>query len=66
MLLTCLRSLAKEAVRLDDDLVIHPLPISVDAVDVMQIWHARTDADRLRHWLRQQIQQVAIELGNNP
>lgn len=28
----------------------------------MQIWHERTDADRLRRWLRQQIQQVASEL----
>ncbi len=26
---------------------------------MMQIWHARTDADRLRRWLRQQLQEVA-------
>ena len=62
MLLTCLRSIAEEAARLDPDLVIHPLPLEVPRIEVMQIWHARTDADRLRSWLRQQIQQVAAVL----
>ena len=38
---------------------MHPLPLALPRVEVMQIWHERTDADPLRRWLRQQIQQVA-------
>lgn len=64
LLLTCLRSVAEEAVARDASLVLHPLPTGLELpqVEVMQIWHERTDADRLRRWLRQQIQQVAGEL----
>ncbi len=62
LLLTCLRSVAEEAVAHDTDLRIHSLPLALPRVEVMQIWHERTDADRLRRWLRQQIQQVADEL----
>ena len=64
LLLTCLRSVAEEAVERDASLVLHPLPAGLELpqVEVMQIWHERTDADRLRRWLRQQIQQVASEL----
>lgn len=61
MLLTCLRSVAEEAVARDVQLRLLPLPAALELprVDVMQIWHERTDADPLRRWLRQQIQQVA-------
>lgn len=59
LLLTCLRSLAEEAVERDPDLRIHPLPLDLPRVQVMQIWHARTHADPLRRWFRQQIQAVA-------
>ncbi|WP_068830592.1 LysR family transcriptional regulator [Pseudomonas sp. BMS12] len=64
MLLTCLRSVAEEAVARDSQLCLLPLPAGLDLpqVEVMQIWHERTEADRLRRWLRQQIQQVASEL----
>ena len=64
LLLTCLRSVAEEAVARDASLVLHPVPAGLELpqVEVMQIWHERTDADRLRRWLRQQIQQVASEL----
>ena len=64
LLLTCLRSVAEEAVARDASLELHPLPAGLELpqVEVMQIWHERTDADRLRRWLRQQIQQVAGEL----
>ncbi|HSC84123.1 MAG TPA: LysR family transcriptional regulator [Pseudomonas sp.] len=62
MLLTCLRSVAEEAVARDSELRLHALPLDLPRVEVMQIWHERTDADRLRRWLRQQIQQVASEL----
>jgi len=62
LLLTCLRSVAEEAVAHDVDLRIHALPLALPRVEVMQIWHERTEADRLRRWLRQQIQQVAEEL----
>lgn len=63
MLLTCLRSLAEEAVERDPDLCIYPLPLPLQRVEVMQIWHARTDADPLRRWVRQQVQAVAATLG---
>jgi DNA-binding transcriptional LysR family regulator len=59
LLLTCLRSVAEEAVAHDAGLCMHPLPLALPRVEVMQIWHERTDADPLRRWLRQQIQQVA-------
>ncbi|UDM52345.1 LysR family transcriptional regulator [Cupriavidus sp. MP-37] len=63
LLLTCLRSVAQEAVARDPDLVMLPVPFALPQVDMMQIWHARTDADRLRRWLRQQIQEVAGAIG---
>ncbi|SPA18748.1 Putative transcription regulator, LysR family [Cupriavidus taiwanensis] len=63
LLLTCLRSVAQEAVARDPDLVMLPVPFALPQVDMMQIWHARTDADRLRRWLRQQIQEAASVLG---
>lgn len=59
LLLTCLRSVAEEAVAHDAALCMHPLPLALSRVEVMQIWHERTEADPLRRWLRQQIQQVA-------
>ena len=59
LLLTCLRSVAEEAVAHDAGLCMHPLPLALPRVEVMQIWHERTDADPLRRWLRQQIQQVS-------
>ena len=59
LLLTCLRSVAEEAVAHDAALCMHPLPLALPRVEVMQVWHERTDADPLRRWLRQQIQQVA-------
>lgn len=64
LLLTCLRSVAEEAVALDAGLRLYPLPDGLDLpqVEVMQIWHERTDADRLRRWLRQQIQEAAEAL----
>ncbi|WP_095154353.1 LysR family transcriptional regulator [Pseudomonas sp. Irchel 3E13] len=55
LLLTCLRSLAEEAVERDPDLRIHPLPLDLPRVEVMQIWHERTHADPLRRWFRQQV-----------
>ncbi|WP_373377686.1 LysR family transcriptional regulator [Cupriavidus nantongensis] len=66
LLLTCLRSVAQEAVARDPDLVMLPVPFALPRVDLMQIWHARTDADRLRRWLRQQIQEAAGVLGATP
>lgn len=62
-LLTCLHSLAKEATARDPELVIHPVPLALPRVEVMQIWHARTEADPLRRWVRQQIHHVADALA---
>jgi len=64
-LLTCLRSLAEDAQHAHPDLVIHALPaeLTLPRVDVMQIWHERTDADPLRRWLRQQIQATVKDLA---
>ncbi|QHB28198.1 LysR family transcriptional regulator [Pseudomonas monteilii] len=68
LLLTCLRSLAIEAVKRDDDLLMYPLPLVLPAIEVMQIWHERTHADPLRQWFRQQLwavaQEVAARSGN--
>lgn len=55
LLLTCLRSLAEEAVERDSDLRIHALPLDLPRVEVMQIWHERTHADPLRRWFRQLV-----------
>ncbi|MFD2642995.1 LysR family transcriptional regulator [Pseudomonas japonica] len=55
LLLTCLRSLAEEAVERDSDLRMHALPLALPQVEVMQIWHARTHGDGLRRWFRQQV-----------
>ncbi len=64
LLLTCLRSIGEEAIARDPDLRLYPLPLPLQlpTVEVMQIWHERTDADHLRRWLRQQIQTLASEL----
>ncbi|MNF92128.1 HTH-type transcriptional regulator SyrM 1 [compost metagenome] len=65
LLLTCLRSLAEEAVDRDSDLCMHPLPLVLPRVELMQIWHERTHADRLRRWFRQQVQEIAMQLDAN-
>ncbi|KXS34109.1 MULTISPECIES: LysR family transcriptional regulator [Idiomarina] len=57
-LLTCLRSIAEQATVLDDNLVILEPPLDLPNVQVMQIWHERTDADPMRRWLRNTIQEV--------
>lgn len=62
-LLTCLKSLALDAAVLNPELVIYPAPLVLPRVEVMQIWHERTESDRLRYWLRQQIQEVANEVA---
>ena len=59
LLLSCLRTVAEEAVARDPGLVMHALPLAVPPVQVMQIWHERTEADPLRRWLRQEIRAVA-------
>ncbi|MBC3458378.1 LysR family transcriptional regulator [Pseudomonas mosselii] len=59
LLLTCLRSLAMEAVERDPGLRLHALPLVLPHVEVMQIWHARTHADPMRRWFRQQVWEVA-------
>ncbi|QXI36671.1 LysR family transcriptional regulator [Pseudomonas xantholysinigenes] len=62
LLLTCLRSLAEEAVARDPALVIHALPLDLPRVEVMQIWHERTHVDPLRRWFRQQVWSVATQV----
>ncbi|WP_127956827.1 LysR family transcriptional regulator [Serratia microhaemolytica] len=62
LLLTCLRSLGEQAVKDSPQLRLYPLPFSLPRVDMMQIWHQRTDDDRLRRWLRMRIQQHAQTL----
>lgn len=61
-LLTCLHSLAAEAVAQDADLVLHELPLKVPKVQIMQVWHERTDTDPLRRWLRAEIATAARAL----
>jgi DNA-binding transcriptional LysR family regulator len=63
MLLTCLHSLGKDATERDDDLLMYPLPLTLPAVEVMQIWHERTHTDPLRRWFRQQVWAVAQEVA---
>ncbi|MFB4392080.1 MULTISPECIES: LysR family transcriptional regulator [unclassified Pseudomonas] len=59
LLLTCLRSVAEEAVDRDDDLRLYPLPLTLPRIEVMQIWHERTHVDPLRRWFRKQLWDVA-------
>lgn len=65
LLLTCLRSLAEEAVERDPDLDMHPLPLELPRVELMQIWHERTNADQLRRWFRKQVQEIAAQVGSS-
>ncbi len=62
LLLTCLRSLAEDAVERDPALRVHALPLELPRVEVMQIWHERTHADPLRRWFRQQVREVAAQV----
>jgi len=64
LLLTCLRSVAEDAVTRDPSLCLHALPeaLALPKVEVMQIWHQRTASDPLRRWVRQQIQEAAMRL----
>ena len=55
LLITCLNSVAQQACRSLPDLVTYPSPIQLPDVDILQIWHQRTQDDPLRAWLRQQI-----------
>lgn len=59
LLLTCLRSIAEEACECRPQLRMHALPFALAPVQIMQIWHERTEADPLRRWLRQQIHQLS-------
>ncbi|MNR61490.1 hypothetical protein D3C85_1832610 [compost metagenome] len=49
----------------DSDLCMHPLPLVLPRIELMQIWHERTHADRLRRWFRQQVQEIAMQLDAN-
>ncbi|GEK47539.1 LysR family transcriptional regulator [Bisbaumannia pacifica] len=55
LLLTCLESVATQAVERFPGLAIHPCPLELDGVSVIQTWHQRTHEDRLRRWLRGRI-----------
>lgn len=59
LLLTCLRSVGEHACQHLPDLSLHPCPLPLRRVEVIQTWHQRTHDDRLRSWLRQQIRAVA-------
>ncbi|RTR06487.1 LysR family transcriptional regulator [Halomonas nitroreducens] len=63
LLLTCLRSVAEQAVRSHPGLVIHECPLSLGRVAVIQAWHQRTHDDRLRAWLRARIQALLASDG---
>ncbi|MDR7119126.1 LysR family transcriptional regulator [Rheinheimera soli] len=58
VLLTCLKSLADNAVQANSNLVIKACPVSLPQVQISQIWHSRTQDDPLRRWLRQHIHQL--------
>lgn len=57
-LITCLSSIASDAVAHDPSLVSYPLPLAVPSVEIMQIWHERTHEDPLRRMIRNQIKQI--------
>lgn len=63
VLLTCLQSLALTAIQGHPDLRIKDCPVPLPPVQISQIWHARTQDDPLRRWLRQQIHQL-LSPGN--
>lgn len=61
-LITCLSSIAADAVSQDPSLVIYPLPVSVHPIEIMQIWHERTHEDPLRKMIRNQIKQILSDI----
>ncbi|GAA5213454.1 LysR family transcriptional regulator [Corallincola platygyrae] len=61
-LLTCLGSIADNAVKNDPGLIQFCPPLTLPKVEVVQAWHQRTHDDRIRRWIRQQIKQVANEV----
>ncbi len=58
LLITCLDSVAQTAARNLPDLLVHPCPVPLPEIDILQTWHQRTHEDPLRGWLRQQIRRV--------
>lgn len=54
-LVTCLKSIASLVTDANPDLIYYPLPLEIKPVQMMQIWHERTQDDPLRSWLRQTI-----------
>ncbi len=59
-LLTCLRSVAEQAIRINPDLEHHPCPLELETVHMQQVWHQRSHEDPLRRWLREQISQLLV------
>lgn len=59
--LTCLASIANAATALNSGLCTYAPPLDLPKVTVVQTWHERTEADPVRKWLRQLIQQVLAE-----
>lgn len=51
-------ALERSAVAHYPDLQIHPVPIALKPVHVVQTWHQRTHQDLMRSWLRQQIEEL--------
>ncbi len=62
-LLTCLYSLGNRAVRQNPSLIMQSCPIPLPEVSIYQVWHSRTQTDKLMKWVRNSIYEIMQHIG---
>lgn len=64
---TCLKSIALNMIHHHPELTYYPVPLEIKPVEIMQIWHERTQQDPLRSWFRKSIKNLLTptEIQNN-
>ncbi len=63
-ILTCLQSLGERAVRQYQSLKMFESPLELPEVSIYQIWHSRTQEDKILKWIRKSISEIMATLGN--
>lgn len=61
LLLTCPKKLA-DAYQKYLPIEIHKLPVTIDGISIVQVWHARHHKDPAHTWLRSVIKEICSEL----